>query len=138
MIQEIRPVEAWRKLRDEPGTVLLDVRSTMEYLYVGHPLGALSVPWQEPPAWEVDPAFASRVEEVLKGRFPEAEEVRDLAILSLCRSGARSEAAGLALLERGFRRVFNVIEGFEGERDGEGHRNTLNGWRFHGLPWEQS
>ena len=43
------------------------------------------------------------------------------------------------LLEaQGFNHVYNVLEGFEGERDGNNHRNTINGWRVRQLPWEQS
>ena len=32
----------------------------------------------------------------------------------------------------------NIAEGFEGDKDENGHRGTLNGWRFRGLPWQQT
>ena len=56
----------------------------------------------------------------------------------LCRSGARSATAGEMLVNNGYTNVYNVLEGFEGDKDENGHRSTINGWRFHGLPWEQS
>ena len=58
-------------------------------------------------------------------------------ILLICRSGNRSETAGNALLEAGFEEVYNVQHGFEGELDERHHRNSVSGWRFDGLPWEQ-
>jgi len=42
------------------------------------------------------------------------------------------------LIKNGFTSVYNVLEGFEGDKDENGHRNTINGWRFHRLPWEQT
>ena len=58
-------------------------------------------------------------------------------IVLICRSGKRSMEAGRVLLEAGFKRVFSINEGFEGELDDHHHRSTVGGWRFHGLPWEQ-
>ena len=56
----------------------------------------------------------------------------------ICRSGARSHEAALAAQSAGYGSVFNVLEGFEGDRDASGHRNTVGGWRAAGLPWTQS
>ena len=55
----------------------------------------------------------------------------------ICRSGNRSQEAGEELERAGFKQVFNVEHGFEGELDEKQHRNTRAGWRFEGLPWEQ-
>ena len=55
----------------------------------------------------------------------------------ICRSGKRSVEAGLALEEAGFKRVYNVLHGFEGDLNEQRKRGLLNGWRFEGLPWEQ-
>ena len=46
--------------------------------------------------------------------------------------------AGMALEKAGFTQVFNVLDGFEGEPDDNGHRSTECGWRYEGLPWTQS
>ncbi|MBK8336391.1 MAG: rhodanese-like domain-containing protein, partial [Sterolibacteriaceae bacterium] len=50
----------------------------------------------------------------------------------------RSHAAARAALEAGFRDTYNVLEGFEGDRDANGQRNRVGGWRHAGLPWQQS
>jgi hypothetical protein len=68
------------------------------------------------------------------GRIPGATT----PLLFVCRSGARSSAAAKAATEAGIAPSFNVLEGFEGDKDAEGHRSRINGWRFHGLPWVQS
>lgn len=138
MIDEVTPPEAWEMLAKEPRAVLLDVRSRVEFEYVGHPPGAINIPWKDAPDWQVDTAFVDKVRAALAGLYSDTERREDLTLLMLCRSGARSRSAGEALLEQGFARVYNVAEGFEGDRDDNNHRNTINGWRVHGLPWEQS
>jgi len=136
MIEDILPPEAWKILQSDPGAVLLDVRSKVEFNFVGHPPGAVNVPWQEAPEWKVDPQFVEKVRDALKARGLEKPE--DGNILAMCRSGARSRSAGEALAALGFKHVVNVAEGFEGDLDGQKHRGNVNGWRFHGLPWEQT
>jgi len=136
MIKNITPQEAWDKLENDSDTVLLDVRTTMEFEYIGHPVGAIHVPLMEAPGWQTDPAFCEKVRETLHQSHDMAPE--DLTILALCRSGARSGTAAELLTTEGFKSVYNVIEGFEGDRDENKHRGEINGWRYHGLPWEQS
>lgn len=135
-IKDISPTEAWQML-EQSRAVLLDVRTTMEYQYVGHPVGAVHVPWKEPPDWEVDPQFVSRARAALAERAGD-DPVEDMPVLTICRSGKRSLAAAEALARQGFREVYNIGEGFEGDLDEKGHRNTVNGWRFNNLPWEQT
>ena len=114
---------------------LVDVRSRMEYEYVGHPIGAIHVAWKEFPDWQIDEHFVFRLTTALValGRT----NVEHLPIYLICRSGARSLAAARELEQKGFTNVFNIETGFEGDKDAQGHRNTVNGWRFHNLPWEQ-
>lgn len=138
MIKEITPVEAWDILQSDVNAIVLDVRSTMEFHYVGHPIGAVNVPLKEPPTWDIDPAFVDKVRSALQETCDAAVTAEDFTILSLCRSGQRSMTAAQLLSAQGFNRVYNVLEGFEGERDGNNHRNTVNGWRVRQLPWEQS
>ena len=132
-VKDIRALEAAGILRQDPNAVLIDVRTTMEFEYVGHPVGALHIPWMEAPEWRVVPEFAERVRAVL-GERGRAE---DTTVLTLCRSGKRSRAAAECLAGAGFTHVYNVSDGFEGDRDGQKHRSSINGWRHHGLPWEQ-
>ena len=136
MIKNITPKDAHQFLQDNPQAVLLDVRSSMEFEYIGHPIGAVHVPLMEPPTWQGDPDFIEKVNatiETARGTNPVS-----VPVLALCRSGKRSETAGSLLLAAGYTEVYNILEGFEGDRDEQKHRNTSGGWRFHNLPWEQN
>ncbi|MBF0109199.1 MAG: rhodanese-like domain-containing protein [Magnetococcales bacterium] len=121
------PREAFELARI-PGTVFIDIRSEIEHFFVGSPLGVVNIPWQDAPDFEKNPDFLAAV-----GRIARKDQV----ILLICRSGHRSIDAGNALIEAGFQRVYNVLEGFEGDRDENHHRSSVNGWRFRGLPWVQ-
>lgn len=134
---KLTPQEAWGLLQDNPRAVLIDIRSTMEFLFVGHPLGAVHVPWIDEPDWTVNPRFVSEVRKVMLGGAVCTGASECAPIILICRSGKRSLEAGNALLGAGLTQVHHVAEGFEGERDEQHHRSTLGGWRFHGLPWEQ-
>ncbi len=130
-MHHLDPLTAHAFLQDNPAAVLVDCRTEIEHMYVGHPVGAEHVAWQEAPDWEIDPAFAEKVKRLVRG---------DLArpIVLICRSGSRSVDAGEVLEAAGFAQVINVLEGFEGPLDEDYHRGTQGGWRFHGLPWQQS
>lgn len=129
--------QAWQLMKDDPRTVLVDIRSGMEYLFVGHPTGAVHVPWIDEPEWTVNPHFVTDIRKLLLGGAVCEVDDGCAAVVLICRSGKRSHEAGKALLSAGFTRVFHVDEGFEGELDDMHHRSTVNGWRFRGLPWEQ-
>ena len=130
-MQHIDPVTAHQFLLDHAEAVLLDCRSKTEFMYVGHAVGSEHVAWQDGPEWAIDPEFVRKVRRLVKD---------DLArpLLIICRSGNRSVDAGRALEAAGFTRIINVLEGFEGPLDEQYHRGTQGGWRFHGLPWQQS
>ena len=133
---DISPREAWRLLEDDPGALLIDVRSDAEWAFVGLPeLGALGkrvvcVPWQIYPAMQLNPDFAAQL--TAQGVGP------DHTLLLLCRSGVRSRHAAIALTGAGYGRCYNVADGFEGPADGERHRGLSAGWKASGLPWAQS
>lgn len=125
----ITPQQAWQLLQDDAQAILIDVRSSMEFLFVGHPKGAINIAWMDEPDWDINPNFAAQVQTMCKETF--------IPILLICRSGVRSLEAGKVLCQAGFNLVYNIIDGFEGPRDAKNHRGTLGGWRYHGLPWEQ-
>ncbi|ESJ25090.1 Rhodanese-like protein [Cupriavidus sp. H18C1] len=129
-MQHLAPQEAQALLAEHPDALFIDCRSEMEYLFVGHPTGALNVPWNDGPDWEVNPHFVQAVKKL-------AGQASARPVLLICRSGNRSTAAAQALEGAGFTTVYNVLHGFEGDLDAQRHRNTVNGWRFEGLPWEQ-
>ncbi|MCY4283513.1 MAG: rhodanese-like domain-containing protein [Gammaproteobacteria bacterium] len=132
MVTEVTPDQAWDILRENPDAILLDVRSGLEFNLIGHPVGAVNVPLQEPPLWQNAPDFTDKVSAQL------GEGSKDATVFTLCRSGKRSMLAAQLLEAQGYRHTVNIAEGFEGDLDEHRRRGNLNGWRFHGLPWEQS
>ena len=127
-MQHLTPKEAFEFLKQSPDAVFVDCRSEMEYLFVGHPQGAILVPWNDGPNWDINPEFVSHVKKATSVNRP---------VVLICRSGNRSLDAGRALEKSGFSKVYNVLHGFEGELDTDHHRGASTGWRFEGLPWEQ-
>ena len=138
MIKEIYSVEAHSILKQSKNAVLIDVRSTMEHEYVGHPTNSIHVPIQEPPDWDIRADFIKNIALELGNRFPNIKDPHEIHVLLLCRSGKRSGRAASILESKGYRSIINIIDGFEGDKDVNHHRNVINGWRFNKLPWEQS
>lgn len=137
-IKQVTPPEAWEILQTSPEAALLDVRTKVEFDYVGHPMNAINIPWQEAPDWSINQNFVNMAREALSAKMGPQVDIESLPVLTICRSGKRSLAAAEALAQNGFKNVYNIEQGFEGDRDGAKHRSTINGWRFHNLPWEQS
>ncbi len=129
--------DAHALLKSDPRALLVDIRSTMEFLFVGHPVGAIHVAWIDEPDWTVNPHFVTDVRKLMLGGATAHDDIGGAPLVLICRSGKRSIDAGKKLLGAGFGEVYYVSEGFEGELDDSRHRGTLGGWRFHGLPWEQ-
>ena len=127
-MEHLEPKQAYGMLREKPDAVFIDCRSEMEYLFVGHPAGAIHVAWNDGPNWDINPDFVAHVKKATSVNRP---------IVLICRSGNRSLDAGRALEEAGFTKVYNVLHGFEGELDENHHRGSKTGWRCDGLPWEQ-
>lgn len=123
----VTPHEAWA-LFSQGEAVLVDVRTAEERQFVGHVRDSKHVAWATGLSLSRNPRFAKELE---------AKAGKDEVILLLCRSGKRSAAAAEAATKAGFRKVFNVQEGFEGDLDDLQRRGTFNGWRHAGLPWIQ-
>jgi len=136
-VDSLTPKQAYELLQEEPRAVLVDVRSHMEYLFIGHPAGAINIPWIDEPDWKINPHFAREVRRLLLGGAVTHANVESAPVVLICRSGKRSLDAGELLMREGFTRVYNVLEGFEGDLDDHHHRSSLGGWRYHNLPWEQ-
>ena len=109
----------------------------MEFLFVGHPKGAVHIPWIDEPDWDINPHFVADVRKVLLGGVACVDDEGCVPVILICRSGKRSKDAGKLLIQAGLKQVYNIDEGFEGELDDNHQRSTLGGWRFHSLPWEQ-
>jgi sulfur dioxygenase len=108
--------------------VLVDVRTDAERDWVGFVPGAVPLAWKEWPAMQMNPAF----DEGLRAAVPAGKKV-----VLLCRSGVRSIAAARRATELGIE-AYNILEGFEGGADEQGHRGNQGGWRKRGLPWRQT
>lgn len=123
----LAPQAAW-DLFTAGRALLVDVRSAEERKFVGRVPGSVHVPWATGTSLTRNPRFVRELE---------AKAGKQAAILLLCRSGKRSALAAEAAAKAGFTRVYNVLEGFEGEHNALQQRGSADGWRFRGLPWTQ-
>jgi rhodanese-related sulfurtransferase len=123
------PAEAHALLQQLPASKLVDVRTQAEWEYVGHIPDSVLIEWNTYPNGQRNPDFLNELQaQVAKSDAP---------VMFLCRSGARSHHAAQAATQAGYPNSYNVLEGFEGDKDANGHRNTVGGWRIAGLPWIQ-
>jgi len=110
------------------GVKLVDVRTEAELQYVGAVPGSDTVEWNTYPDGARNPDFLAQLVNTVK---------KDEPVMFLCRSGARSHQAAIAATQAGWQEAYNILEGFEGDKDADHHRNTVGGWRKAGLPWVQ-
>lgn len=122
------PVEANEIMNTAPGAKLVDVRTRAEIDWVGRIPGAVEVEWLTYPGMRPNPNFMAQLEQQVE---------KEALVMFICRSAARSHSAAMAATQAGFGDCYNVLEGFEGDKNSENHRNTVGGWRAAGLPWEQ-
>jgi rhodanese-related sulfurtransferase len=108
--------------------VLVDVRSDAEREWVGYVPGSVGIAWKLWPGMALNPGY----DEAVRAAVPAG-----LKAVLLCRSGVRSIAAARRATELGIE-AYNILEGFEGDPDEQGHRGRKGGWRFRGLPWKQN
>lgn len=134
---EISPQQAYDLCQENPRALLIDIRSSMEFLFVGHPVGAVHIPWIDEPDWDINPNFVAEIRKLLLGGAVCEEGETCAPIILICRSGKRSKQAGHCLLDANLTNVYHINEGFEGELNDIHQRSSLGGWRYHGLPWEQ-
>ena len=123
----VTPQDAWN-LFTSGEAILVDVRTAEERKFVGHVPETRHVAWMTGLSLSRNPRFAKELE---------AKAGKDEVVLLLCRSGKRSAAAAEAAHKAGFKNVFNILEGFEGDLDEQQRRGAFNGWRNAGLPWIQ-
>ena len=125
---DVTPQEASDLLQLAPGAKLVDVRTRAEWDWVGRVPGAIEIEWNQYPGGTRNPNFLAELKRQVD---PES------LVLFLCRSGVRSIGAASMASEAGFNACYNILEGFEGDKDAEGHRGNIGGWRKAGLPWIQ-
>lgn len=122
----VTPREAWQLLSERRAR-LVDVRTPAEFKFVGSVPETVNVEWR---GADILPTamFLSALRQVARPTD---------TVLLLCRSAVRSHSAATAAAAAGYTRVYNVLEGFEGQRNHDGRRGEIDGWRRHGLPWTQ-
>lgn len=123
------PEEAHTILQSAPGAKLVDVRCRAELDWVGRIPNAVEIEWATYPGMKPNPHFLAQLEQQVE---------KEVLVLFICRSGARSSSAATLATQAGYADCYNVLEGFEGDKNIDQHRNTMNGWRTAKLPWVQS
>ena len=134
--------EAYAKWLSDPGNVkIIDCRTPEEYIFVGHAPMAHNIPsnfithrfdkQKKRPVMESNPDFVSQV----RAKFE-----HDDLILIMCRSGSRSAQSVNRLAEAGFKKVYSITDGFEGDivkdpLSAFHGKRFRNGWKNAGNPW---
>ncbi len=125
----LTPQEAYELMCAAPGAKLVDVRTRAEIDWVGKVPGAVEIEWLNYPGMKPNPNFMAALEQQVD---------KESLVMFLCRSAHRSHAAATVATQAGYADCYNILEGFEGDKTPANQRNSLNGWRVAGLPWEQS
>lgn len=141
-LTSLEAYEKWQAAPDE--VMIVDVRTPEEHLFVGHPTMAWKIPIiAQSYQWDAENGkypmqlladFVARVSEVA---------TTDSTIMVLCRSGGRSAMAANLLAQAGFNKVYNIIDGMEGDVNGDsesvaGNANPQSGWKNSGCPWTKA
>ena len=124
----LTPQEAFEIWKAAPGARLVDVRTRAEWDYVGRIPGATEIEILTYPGNRPNGNFLQELQQQVD---------KESLVMFICRSGGRSHNAAQLATSTGYDTCYNVLEGFEGDKDAQGHRNTVGGWRVAGLPWTQ-
>jgi len=122
------PAEAYALMQSLPEAKLVDIRTRAELEWVGRVPGSVTIEWNTWPGSIRNLNFIAEFEALVS---------KNTIAMFLCRSGVRSHHAAIAVTQAGHAHAYNVLQGFEGDREPNGQRNRLGGWRFAGLPWTQ-
>ena len=131
---DVTPEEAWKALSENHEAVMVDVRTFAEWKCVGvADLSKLSkdniyIEWVSFPDRALNKNFINELNEAVPSK--------DTPLYFLCRTAVRSVGAAIAATEAGYDNSYNVLEGFEGGSDNQGHRGRTTGWQGLNLPWK--
>ena len=109
--------QAWSLIQAGISAKLIDTRSTMEFVMIGHPQGAVHIPWQDDPDWACNPRFTEDIKSLIAVDDKKSDGGHSPPIILICRCGERSLEAGKCLMANGLENVYNVEFGFEGPLD---------------------
>lgn len=122
----LTPTEAWA-LFNGGAIELVDIRTIAERDLIGYVPGSVAIEWYDYPAKKRNDGFVEQLRAKVDAQRP---------VAFLCRSGVRSHHAAVLATANGYAATFNILEGFEGDKNAQGQR-TMNGWRVARLPWRQ-
>ena len=141
-VTQINPQQAFDELKNNPNSVLIDVRTFVEFNFVGfvnpHAFGdrMILLPWQLYPEMQENPDFDHSLENSIQKLIPNFDK-NQAKLFFLCRTGARSNAAAAHSINVGYKNCYNITAGFEGDLNEGSHRGKVNGWKASHLPWRQ-
>ena len=134
--------EAYEKWQADPDRVkIIDVRTPEEFLFVGHPTVAWKIPvcaqtyeWNEERKqfpMKPLPDFVARVSQIA---------TQDDTLMVMCRAGGRGAIAANMLAQAGYKNVYNIVDGMEGDATGDSEsmakaQPKTDGWLNSGCPW---
>ncbi len=143
----VTAAEAWDMMQKDASVVLIDVRDPIEIMFTGftneadihvpYLLSDRSMKHPKKPVYAMrkNPVFLQQVED----KLAELKVSKDTAIIVMCRSGStRSAPAADLLFNKGWKKAYTMVDGFEGSKGKEGKSKgvrNVNGWRNSGLPW---
>lgn len=142
MLEQIEAKIAFEKLQQEQNCALIDVRTDVEWSFVGYPsLSSINkepifLSWKKFPHMQLNVNFINTLDEILQKQF--GDNKHDAHLIFICRSGARSFEAASFAEQAGYKNCFNLTSGFEGNLDENGQRGNRDGWKANNLPWKQS
>jgi rhodanese-related sulfurtransferase len=133
--------QAFKKYQANPLHInILDVRTPQEYVFVGHAPMAVNIPlfFMEEKYNKTSNKFEMKENNSFLKNVKEKFSKTD-TIFVMCRSGGRSANSCNILAENGYKNVFNIIDGFEGDvlKDENSYFNgkrVVNGWK-NTAPW---
>lgn len=139
-VKNINALDAFEEIqKNAHDAFLIDVRTKAEWCFVGTPslpppcYQPLFIEWQSYPDMSVSTDFGHDLDKELQKRGATEKSL----LFFICRSGQRSHAAAVLMRKSSYENCYNIVDGFEGRLNAQGHRNALEGWRYHKLPWAQ-
>ncbi len=130
----------WKK---DQAIKIIDIRTPEEYSFVGHPAMAHNIPlfymksgWYmgKRPSMVKNQSFVEQISKVAG---------KGAKIFLICRSGGRSAVGANILFKAGFKNVYSVTDGFEGDKIKDNSSpfyglRKKNGWKNSSIPWTYS
>lgn len=122
----LTPTEVFEAISQDSAIKLVDVRARAELELVGRVPLAMHIEWAFYPGMVANPEFSDQLQKQVD---------KDSTVIFMCRTGGRSHNAALLAQKLGYNKVYNMLEGFEGEANEHKQRTLINGWKHAGLPW---